>query len=108
VVGDRAAENREPHLERLRFLAPFNESHTVPVEHVVAPGEAGAVIAEQADRMHADLVVLGAPVDELQDEDFATSTVLQVVANVNCPVLCVPATRVVSVADVMNELAVSH
>jgi nucleotide-binding universal stress UspA family protein len=107
VVNDLASENREPHLERLRYLAPFNESHTVPVEHVVIAGEAGRVIAEQADRMHADLVVLGAPTDELQDEDFATSTVLQVVSNVSCPVLCVPSTRRGSAAEAMNELALS-
>jgi hypothetical protein len=25
-------------LEQLRFLAPFNESHTVPVEHIVDTG----------------------------------------------------------------------
>jgi nucleotide-binding universal stress UspA family protein len=108
VTGDSAEEHRERQLERLRFLAPFNESHTVPVEHVVTPGEAGTVIAEQADRIHADLVVLGAPHDELGDEDFATSTVLQVVSNVSCPVLCVPSTRNASVADVMNELAVTN
>jgi nucleotide-binding universal stress UspA family protein len=108
VVDDSARESREPHLERLRFLAPFNESHTVPVQHVVTAGEAGRVIAEQADRMHADLVVLGAPTDELKDEDFATSTVLQVVSNVSCPVLCVPSTRNASVADVVNELALAN
>jgi nucleotide-binding universal stress UspA family protein len=105
VAGDASEGDRETHLERLRFLAPFNESHTVPVEHVVAAGEAGTVIAEQADRIHADLVVLGSPIDELRDEDLATSTVLQVISNVSCPVLCVPSTRSTSVEDVMNELA---
>ncbi len=107
AVKDAVGKSRESHLERLRFLAPFNESHTVPVEHMVIPGEAGAIIAEQADRIHADLVVLGAPTHELQDEDFATSTVLQVVSNVSCPVLCVPSTPNISVVDVMNELALS-
>ncbi len=105
VAEDSAGENREHHLERLRFHAPFNESHTVPVQHVVTAGEAGAVIAEQAERIHADLVVLGAPNDELHDEDFATSTVLQVVSNVSCPVLCVPSTRKTFVAEIANELA---
>lgn len=108
VTENSAPENRESQLERLRFHAPFNESHTVPVEHVVTAGEAGTAIGEQADRIHADLVVLGAPIDELQDEDFATSTVLQVVSNVSCPVLCVPSTRNTSVSDVLNELAVSN
>lgn len=105
VAEDSAGESREHHLERLRFHAPFNESHTVPVEHVVTAGEAGTVIAEQAERIHADLVVLGAPTDEIHDEDFATSTVLQVVSNVSCPVLCVPSARKTSVAEIMNELA---
>jgi hypothetical protein len=43
-------------MERLRFLAPFNESHTVPVEHIVASGSAGKVIAEYAEKFGADLV----------------------------------------------------
>jgi len=45
--------------ERLRFLAPLNESHTVPVEHISTPGDAAKVIAEYARKSHADLVVLG-------------------------------------------------
>jgi nucleotide-binding universal stress UspA family protein len=77
-------------LERLRFLAPFNESHTVPVEHIVASGSAGKVIAEYAEKFAADLVVLGSPENELSEEDFATSTVLQVISKVKCPVLCLP------------------
>ena len=77
-------------LERLRFLAPFNESHTVPVEHIVASGSAGQVIAEYAEKFAADLVVLGSPENELAEEDFATSTVLQVISKVKCPVLCLP------------------
>ena len=77
-------------LERLRFLAPFNESHTVPVEHIVASGSAGKVIAEYAEKFAADLVVLGSPENELAEEDFATSTVLQVISKVKCPVLCLP------------------
>ncbi len=76
--------------ERLRFLAPFNESHTVPVEHIVASGSAGELIAEYAERFGADLVVLGSPENELAEKDFATSTVLQVISEVKCPVLCLP------------------
>ena len=76
--------------ERLRFLAPFNESHTVPVEHIVASGPAGKLIAEYAERFGADLVVLGSPENELGEKDFATSTVLQVISKVKCPVLCLP------------------
>jgi nucleotide-binding universal stress UspA family protein len=76
--------------ERLRFLAPFNESHTVPVEHIVDSGSAGKLIAEYAERFGADLVVLGSPENELAEENFATSTVLQVISKVKCPVLCLP------------------
>jgi hypothetical protein len=35
-------------------------------------------------------VVLGSPENELAEEDFATSTVLQVISKVKCPVLCLP------------------
>jgi nucleotide-binding universal stress UspA family protein len=76
--------------ERLRFLAPLNESHTVPVEHVVAAGNASERIFEYAQKFAADLVVLGSPESELTEEDFHTSTVLQVVSKVRCPVLCLP------------------
>ena len=107
VSDDPARSSHQRHLELLRFLAPFNESHTVPVEHVVVAGEAGEVIAEHAERLHADLVVLGSPIDERDDEEFETSTVLQVISNVSCPVLCVPFARDASVADVVNEFALS-
>lgn len=40
--------------------------------------------------MHADLVVLGSPENELSAEDFILSTVLQVISRVACPMLCVP------------------
>jgi nucleotide-binding universal stress UspA family protein len=76
--------------ERLRLLAPFNESHTVPVEHIVVQGEPGHCIAENARKYAVDLVVLGSPDNELSPEAFPSSTVLQVVSQVNCPVLCLP------------------
>ncbi|HTZ89692.1 MAG TPA: universal stress protein [Alloacidobacterium sp.] len=90
--SDRESYTRESSLERLRFLAPFDVSHTVPVEHVVTTGEPGRVIAEHANKFHADLVVLGSPDYELEEADLCSSTVLQVVSKVNCPVLCVPST----------------
>jgi nucleotide-binding universal stress UspA family protein len=80
-------------MERLRFLAPFNESHTVPVEHIVASGSAGKVIAEYAEKFGADLVVLGSPENELAEEDLATSTVLQVISKVKCPCSACPFSR---------------
>jgi nucleotide-binding universal stress UspA family protein len=91
--------------ERLRFLAPFNESHTVPVEHIVASGSAGKVIAEYAEKFGADLVVLGSPENELAEEDFATSTVLQVISKVKCPVLCLPLVKNAFPAELSYEVA---
>lgn len=91
---------------RLRFIAPFNESHTVPVEHIVTSGNAGEMIAEYAHKYGVDLVVLGSPADELAEEDLETSTVLQVVSNVACPVLCVPvARRSATVNGMIREVA---
>lgn len=108
VAKEAARKGRERHLEKLRFLAPFNESHTVPVEHIVTEGEAGKVIADHANRLKADLIVLGSPINELKDEDFQTSTVLQVVAEVSCPVLCVPKAKNGAAAAAVKELALAH
>jgi len=108
VTGASGSQDRRRSLERLRFLVPFNESHTVPVEHFAVPGEAGTAIAEHANRLHADLVVLGSPLNELKEEDFHSSTVLQVISNVNCPVLCVPPPPAISTAKAMEELALSN
>jgi len=92
-------------LEKLRYLAPFNESHTVPVEHVVVSGDAGERIAEYAEKMSADLVVLGSPVEELAEEDMHTSTVLQVISSVACPVLCVPFAKEAGKDEMRHEMA---
>jgi nucleotide-binding universal stress UspA family protein len=92
-------------LERLRFLAPFNESHTVPVDHVVSSGDSGQVIASYARKFHADLVVLGSPANELTEKDFPSSTVLEVISNVTCPVLCVPFTNHIPATEIIEEVA---
>jgi nucleotide-binding universal stress UspA family protein len=94
-------------LERLRFLAPMNESHTVPVEHVVTSGSAGTLIADYAEKFGADLVVLGSPENELAEEDFATSTVLQVISKVKCPVLCLPFVKNGSAGELTYEVVTS-
>lgn len=93
-------------LERLRFLAPFNEQHTVPVEHIVDCGDAPALILREAERLHADLVVLGAPIEELQEKDFASSTVLKVISHVHCPVMCVPSTLEVPVRPEERRISI--
>lgn len=105
ATGDLGHRDYVRHLERLRFLAPFNESHTVPVEHLVIPGEASAVIVEHANRLRADLVILGSPPSELAEKDFPTSTVLQVISNVSCPVLCVPPARRICAAKIVTSRA---
>lgn len=77
-------------LEHLRFLAPFNESHTVPVEHIVETGIAADLIDRYVRKFAVDLLVLGSPERELAEQDFHSSTVLQVISRVHCPVLCLP------------------
>jgi nucleotide-binding universal stress UspA family protein len=78
-------------LERLRMLAPFNEAHTVPVRHIVECGEPADAIIEYAHTLHVDLVVLGPPALAQSDpRKPASSTVCQVVEEVDCPVLLVP------------------
>jgi nucleotide-binding universal stress UspA family protein len=110
LLALHATEHSDAHesascLERLRFLAPFNESHTVPVEHIVTAGNAGKLIAERARKFHADLVVLGSPVNELTEEDFQSSTVLQVISQVMCPVLCVPSAQPLPATEFTRETA---
>jgi nucleotide-binding universal stress UspA family protein len=77
-------------LEQLRFLAPFNESHTVPVEHFVDVGNVADLIDRYVQKYAVDLLVLGSPERELAEQDFPSSTILQVISRVHCPVLCLP------------------
>jgi len=77
-------------MARLRLLAPFNQSHTLPVEHLVASGEITAAIESLADKMHPDLLVLGAPAVGIVSGHLAESTVYHAIAESRCPVLLVP------------------
>ncbi len=77
-------------MARLRMLAPFNESHTLPVEHLVASGEVTVAIASLAEKMHPDLLVLGAPAVGIDSSHLDNSTVYHVIAESRCPVLLVP------------------
>jgi nucleotide-binding universal stress UspA family protein len=87
-------------LERLRFLAPFNEMHGVPVDHVVTGGDPATIIIDAAERLNPDLIVLGAPSPLHQENEFETSTVVRVISAVPVPVLLVPEGR----AHVDDEL----
>jgi nucleotide-binding universal stress UspA family protein len=91
------------HRERLCFLAPFNESHTVPVEHLVEVGDAADLIERYAQKYAVDLLVLGSPERELTEQDFPSSTVLRVISRVRCPVLCLPVESTPSAAEVRHE-----
>jgi nucleotide-binding universal stress UspA family protein len=91
------------HRERLCFLAPFNESHTVPVEHLVEVGDAADLIERYAQKYAVDLLVLGSPERELTEQDFPSSTVLRVISRVLCPVLCLPVESTPSAAEVRHE-----
>jgi nucleotide-binding universal stress UspA family protein len=71
----------------------MNESHTVPVEHILTTCKAGQAIVDFVLKHQIDLVVLGSPATMLSEEDMHTSTVLQVISGVHCPVLCIPAPR---------------
>jgi nucleotide-binding universal stress UspA family protein len=90
-------------LEQLRFLAPFNESHTVPVEHIVERGNAVDLIDRYVQKYAIDLLVLGSPERELAEKDFHSSTVLQTISRVHCPVLCLPVQTDASTAQVCYE-----
>jgi len=80
-------------LERLRFLAPFDEAHGLPVDHVVTGGDPASMIVETAKTLQPDLIVLGAPSPAHRDHDLEHSTVSQIIAAVPMPVLIVPESR---------------
>ncbi|MGD0367974.1 MAG: universal stress protein [Acidobacteriaceae bacterium] len=92
-------------LERLRFLAPFNESHTIPVDHTVTGGDPVTMILEAAKALRPDLIVLGAPSPAHQEHDLEHSTVAQVIAGVSIPVLIVPESRERYSDELIEEVA---
>jgi nucleotide-binding universal stress UspA family protein len=92
-------------LERLRFLAPFNELHGVPVDHVVTGGDPADMIIDAAERLRPDLVVLGAPSPSHQRKDFDSSTVVRVISEVAAPVLLVPESRFQPEDELIAEVA---
>jgi nucleotide-binding universal stress UspA family protein len=77
-------------MTRLRLLAPFNESHTLPVEHLVASGAVTTAIASVARRVHPDLLVLGGPHVAIDSGHLDSSTVYHAIIESHCPVLLVP------------------
>ena len=77
-------------MTRLQLLAPFNESHTLPVEHLVTSGVLTTAIASVAQRVHPDLLVLGAPPVAIESGHLDDSTVYRAIIESHCPVLLVP------------------
>ncbi|HEV2276775.1 MAG TPA: universal stress protein [Acidobacteriaceae bacterium] len=92
-------------LERLRFLAPFDESHGLPVDHVVTGGDPAAAIIGLADRLKPHLIVLGAPSPAHGAADLESSTVVRVISGVRTPVLIVPEGRTRFEDEVIEEVA---
>ncbi len=77
-------------MTRLRLLAPFNESHTLAVEHLVTSGPLSAAIASVAQRVHPGLLILGAPPVAIDSGHLDNSTVYRAISESHCPVLLVP------------------
>ena len=105
-VVERQNEPEHKHLrERLQLITPFHELPSVPVEYIVKTGETGEVISKYAHNFGTDLVVLGTPADEPQGKDWHASTVLQVISEVRCPVLCVPSSHDASAEELVRRIA---
>lgn len=92
-------------LERLRFLAPFDESHGLPVDHIVTGGDPAEAIIAVAQRLKPHLLVLGAPSPAHDPADLESSTVVRVISGVRAPVLIVPEGRVRYEDEVIEEVA---
>jgi len=92
-------------LERLRFLAPFDEAHGLPVDHSVTGGDPARMIALMAKKLHPDLIVMGAPSPAHTEHDLEHSTVVQVIATATVPVLIVPENRERYSDELIEEVA---
>jgi len=92
-------------LERLRFLAPFDEAHSLPVDHTVTGGDPARMIVEMAKKLRPDLIVMGAPSPAHTEHDLEHSTVAQVIAASPIPVLIVPEDQERYAGEVIEEVA---
>ncbi len=92
-------------LERLRFLAPFDEAHGLPVDHSVTGGDPARMIVQIAKKLHPDLIVMGAPSPAHTEHDLEHSTVVQVIASSTVPVLIVPENRERYSDELIEEVA---
>jgi nucleotide-binding universal stress UspA family protein len=92
-------------LERLRFLAPFDEAHGLPVDHSVTGGDPAGTIVQMAKKLHPDLIVMGVPSPAHTEHDMEHSTVAQVIAASPVPVLIVPEGRERYAEELIEEVA---
>lgn len=92
-------------LERLRFLAPFDESHGLPVDHIVTGGDPARAVIALAERLQPHLIVLGAPSPSHDDPDIESSTVVRIISSVRVPVLIAPEGRLHYENEVIEEVA---
>jgi len=92
-------------LERLRFLAPFDEAHGLPVDHSVTGGDPAGMIVKMAKQLHPDLIVMGAPSPAHTEHDLEHSTVVNVIGMVTVPVLIVPEGRERYSDELIEEVA---
>jgi nucleotide-binding universal stress UspA family protein len=92
-------------LERLRFLAPFDEAHGLPVDHVVTGGDPAERIVDAAKHLNPDLIVMGSPSPGHREHDLEHSTVSQVIAAVPVPVLIVPENRERYADELIEDVA---
>lgn len=91
--------------QKVRHLAPFDQSHTVSAEHLVVSGDPAERIVEYAQRYGVSLVALGAPQNMFSERALKKSTVQQVIAKVRCPVLCFPSGDVSPTQEVAHHSA---
>ncbi len=71
---------------------PFNESGLLNYirDIVVSPGQPAAVILQEADRIHADLIIIGSHSTEALDDRLLGSVATKVLQLARVPVLMVP------------------
>lgn len=89
-VGESGVQMAPHWVEHLRMLAPFNESHTIPVQHLVETGDTRTVILQVAKKVHADLIVLGSATPRRAGVKTVDSIICSVISQAVSPVLLVP------------------
>lgn len=82
----QAAENK---LEKIKSKAA-EQFPSVSIITIVEPGLAADLVTTHADKMDADLIVIGKTGTGKVERFFIGSTASKVIQRANCPVLCIP------------------